>query len=81
MATLSSILDCEIPWTEEPGGLQSMGSQESDTTEGLNHHSTLKALSTGAFLEFIGSDLSFFCILIVTINNIMCCNIRSDNCT
>ena len=22
----------EIPWTEEPGGLQSMGSQESDTT-------------------------------------------------
>ena len=23
----------EIPWTEEPGGLQSMGLQESDTTE------------------------------------------------
>ena len=22
----------EIPWTEEPGGLQSMGSQEKDTT-------------------------------------------------
>ena len=22
----------EIPWTEEPGGLQSTGSQESDTT-------------------------------------------------
>ena len=33
MATLSSILACEIPWTEEPGCLQSMGSQESDTTE------------------------------------------------
>ena len=31
MATLSSILVFEIPWTEEPGGLQSMGSQESDT--------------------------------------------------
>ena len=27
MATHSSILSCEIPWTEEPGGLQSMGSQ------------------------------------------------------
>jgi len=27
MATHSSILDCRIPWTEEPGGLQSMGSQ------------------------------------------------------
>ena len=30
----SSILAWEIPWTEEPGELQSMGSQ-SDTTEGL----------------------------------------------
>ena len=27
MAIHSSILDWEIPWTEEPGGLQSMGSQ------------------------------------------------------
>ena len=30
MATHSSILGWEIPWREEPGGLQSMGSQESD---------------------------------------------------
>ena len=27
MGTHSSILAWEIPWTEEPGGLQSMGSQ------------------------------------------------------
>ena len=27
MATHSSILACKTPWTEEPGGLQSMGSQ------------------------------------------------------
>ena len=27
MATHSSILDWEIPWTEEPGRLQSMGLQ------------------------------------------------------
>ena len=27
MATHSSILACRIPWTDEPGGLQSMGSQ------------------------------------------------------
>ena len=27
MAIHSSILAWEIPWTEEPGGLQSMGSQ------------------------------------------------------
>ena len=33
MATHSSILVWRIPWTEEPGGLQSMGSQELDTTE------------------------------------------------
>ena len=28
MATLFSILAWEIPWTEDPGGLQSLGSQE-----------------------------------------------------
>ena len=33
MATHSSILAWEIPWTEEPGGLQSMGCKESDMTE------------------------------------------------
>ena len=31
MATHSSILAWEIPWTEKPGGLQSMGSQKSRT--------------------------------------------------
>ena len=37
MAPCSSILAWEIPWTKEPGGLQSMGSlKESDTTERLN---------------------------------------------
>ena len=28
MATHSSLLAWEIPWTEEPGGLQSMGLQK-----------------------------------------------------
>ena len=32
MATCSSILALRIPWTEEPGSLQSMGLQESDMT-------------------------------------------------
>ena len=32
MASHSSIVFWRIPWTEEPGRLQSMGSQESDTT-------------------------------------------------
>ena len=31
MATHSRILAWEIPWTEEPGGLQSMGFQKSRT--------------------------------------------------
>ena len=31
-ATHSSVLAWETPWTKEPGGLQSMGSQKSDTT-------------------------------------------------
>ena len=38
MATHSSILAWRIAWTEEPGRLQSMVSQESDMTERLNHH-------------------------------------------
>ena len=32
MATHSSILAEKIPWTEEPDGLQSMGSHRVDTT-------------------------------------------------
>ena len=31
MATHSSVLAWRIPWTEEPGGLQSMGLQKSQT--------------------------------------------------
>ena len=33
MVTHSSIHAWRIPWTEEPGGLQSRGCKESDTTE------------------------------------------------
>ena len=32
MAIHSIVLAWKIPWTEEPGGLQCMGSQESDIT-------------------------------------------------
>ena len=37
MATHSSIIAWKIPWTEETGRLQFMGSQGLDTTEQLNH--------------------------------------------
>ena len=36
MASQSSILALKIPWTEEPGGLQSIGLKESDMTERLS---------------------------------------------
>ena len=42
MATHSSILAWRIPWTEEPGGLQSMGRKELDTTERLHFTATAK---------------------------------------
>ena len=35
MAPYSSTLAWRIPWMEEPGGLQSTGHKESDTTERL----------------------------------------------
>ena len=38
MATHSNILAWRIPWTEEPGRLQSTGLQDSDTVEQLSHH-------------------------------------------
>ena len=41
MATHSSILTQEIPWTEEPGGLQSMGSQRVRYDRAHTHTHTL----------------------------------------
>ena len=38
MTTHSSVLAWKIPWTEEPGGLQSMGCKELDMAEQLNTH-------------------------------------------
>ena len=38
MATHSSILAWEIPWTEAPGGLQSTRLQESYMSWRLNHY-------------------------------------------
>ena len=43
MATHSSILAWKIPWTEEPGGLQFMGSQRRTQ------------LSTRALMAYMGS--------------------------
>ena len=47
MAPHSSTFAWKIPWTEEPGGLQSMGSLESDTTEQLHFHFSLSCIGEG----------------------------------
>ena len=44
MAPHSSTHAWKIPWIEEPGRLQSMGSLESDTTEQLHFHFHFHAL-------------------------------------
>ena len=51
VATHSSVLVWEIPWTEEPGGHSPWNRKESDTTEGLSitqQHTVW--LTTGATL-------------------------------
>jgi len=55
MATHSSILAWEIPWEEEPGELQTMGLQGSDTTWPINHHhhwSRRDAMNVSVMLTF-----------------------------
>ena len=42
MATHSSVLAWRIPWTEEPGGLQSMGSQSQTRLKQLSTHTQCK---------------------------------------
>ena len=47
MASHSSTLAWKIPWTEEPGGLQSMGSLRVDMTERLHFHFSLSCIGEG----------------------------------
>ena len=55
MAAYSSILACEIPWTEEPGGLQSMGPQEQDTIDWLR---LIVALIVGTCCKNEGTEFN-----------------------
>ena len=49
MATHSSIPAWRIPWTEEPGGLQPMEQQESNTTwQQNNNNSFSKSIKTSS---------------------------------
>ena len=47
MTPHSSTLAWKIPWMEEPGGLQSMGLLELDTTERLHFHFSLSCIGEG----------------------------------
>ena len=57
MAPHSSTLAWKIPWTVEPGRLQSMGRQESDTTEQLPFHFSLSCIGEGS-----GNPLQCSCL-------------------
>ena len=46
MASHSSTLAWKIPWVEEPGGLQSMGSRLSDVTFAFHFHALEKEMAT-----------------------------------
>ena len=50
MAAYSSILAWEHPWTDEPGGLQSMGHEESDTRR-LSHMMARSSERLSKFLK------------------------------
>ena len=69
MATHSSILAWKIPWTEEPRGLQSRGSQTVGTTEQLT------------LTEFVGSrpDRSLLQTVTPALSSSRV-NIREDSC-
>ena len=61
MTTHSSTLAWKVPWTKEPGRLQSLGSKESDTTE--HTRARLKLLWTSLLTHSVPSpqpDLTKF---------------------
>ena len=57
MAPYSSIFAWKIPWMEEPGRLQSMGSLESNMTEQLHFHFSLSCIGEGN-----GNALQYSCL-------------------
>ena len=52
MATCSSILACEIPRTEDPGGLESMGSQR------VRHNLATKPQTTTTEVQNLEADFA-----------------------
>ena len=69
MATLSSVLAWGIPWTEEPGGLQSRESQR------VRHDlaTSLSFLSFFSVIVLIGSDVEGNCMPIAAAKSLQLC--------
>ena len=68
MATHPSILAWRIPWTEEPGGLQSLGHKEWDMTK----HSVAAVSKVGGQDNLLGIERRrwySFCIFISYLKN------------
>ena len=59
MATHSSSLACRIPWTEEPGGLQSIGSQSIEYSRVTFTH----ILISSPWWNLLLSDVLFIYVL------------------
>ena len=57
MAPCSSTLAWKIPWMEEPGRLQSMGSLRVSTTERLHFHFPLSCIEEGN-----GNPIQYSCL-------------------
>ena len=59
MAIHCSILAWEIPWTEEPRGLQSMGAQELDMTEQLSRAEHVETNTLSYVKQITSGNLTY----------------------
>ena len=71
MAAHSSILASEIPWPEEPGGLQPMVCQESDTTEQLTISLLHFKLFRGNTVPLLLTDITEILLIPIKRNSIL----------
>ena len=81
IATHSSILAWRIPWTEEPGGLQSMGSQR--VRHNSTHHAFTVIYRKYSIVGMILFILSLYCCLVtescLTLCNPMDCRLPGSS--
>ena len=78
MATHSCILAWRIPWTEEPGGLQSMGSQRIrydwvTNTSLQNLYVFLRFTDLWFFVDNLCDEKSLFIYLFLAMQDLCCC--------